>query len=878
MTGKRFIFLLIDLFFKFNLRLKIQEVRNVRIKLKFFTLLLISVQLLTAQNNNVVIHQLDNGLQVLLIQNPALPMVGVNVAVKVGSAYETFATSGMSHMLEHLLFNGTTSRTQKQLYDDVDRIGAYNNANTGQYYTNYMMVVPAENIKQALELQSDMLFHSILPEDKFEKEKGIVLEEISKTFADPDAQLERNLNDILYEGHALSLPTLGTYATIKGLVRDQVFEFYKNFYVPNNMRMSVIGNFDTAEMLKMIEEFYGREEPGQVLLPEFSDWSIGFDRQHLKTVQTGKVIQRFYQGEKPVVEFIFPINGTFGHIFFRLLDERLADKAVELNQRLGDLADRVEMQTLNSPVADFLEVKLTLSVARPDVEKLRQQVEHFVAQMDFYSSDEAIEARANKIKTGFLKNLEKPHMFGIYNAHLIAVLGFDQMLASFEKENIIKSARQLNQFKIDGVPIVVLNLPLKESKQDTQKIKLVTKLFKGQDGAPTLIIRQNPASQLVAMHYLIKHKALWQSKYGKKAAQILHDCFAQRLKSEQNLAVSQKYGLSVTANDNPYIPMDDIYLHPDFGYLRIEALNDDLPGLIHFLNSQLKDFKPTVEEFQKAVVKFSRKGGMMSRRGDPAKKLFDQLLDEQVYETLPYSEGPEEIEYQSLLEFASNYFQPANMIIAVVSSEKPEEVKKWFAEFKGMPLDQEPPPVTKKIKLHDRPVEIEKQGNGQRSYIFWGFVKTIDAQDAPPLKVLSLLLGDKIVFQIREKQGMAYRMRAGINVHNDRALFYVSQGTVPENVDALLKQYPSFFNPQVIEDFNEEAVIKSVNMFLGRMMFRRLSSINQAYYLTHSYYFHQNINYDEDFLQALKQVTLKDVRRVAQKYLQIENPIKIIVR
>ncbi len=878
MTGKRFIFLLIDLFFKFNLRLKIQEVRSVLIKLKFFTLLLISVQLLTAQNNNVVIHQLDNGLQVLLIQNPALPMVGVNVAVKVGSAYETFATSGMSHMLEHLLFNGTTSRTQKQLYDDVDRIGAYNNANTGQYYTNYMMVVPAENIKQALELQSDMLFHSILPEDKFEKEKGIVLEEISKTFADPDAQLERNLNDILYEGHALSLPTLGTYATIKGLVRDQVFEFYKNFYVPNNMRMSVIGNFDTAEMLKMIEEFYGREEPGQVLLPEFSDWSIGFDRQHLKTVQTGKVIQRFYQGEKPVVEFIFPINGTFGHIFFRLLDERLADKAVELNQRLGDLADRVEMQTLNSPVADFLEVKLTLSVARPDVEKLRQQVEHFVAQMDFYSSDEAIEARANKIKTGFLKNLEKPHMFGIYNAHLIAVLGFDQMLASFKKENIIKSARQLNQFKIESKPIVVLNLPLQESKQDTQKVKLVTKLFKGQDGTPTLIIRQNPASQLVAMHYLIKHKAMWQSKYGKKAAQILHDCFAQRLKSDQNLAISQKYGLSVTANDNPYIPMDDIYLHPDFGYLRIEALNDDLPGLIHFLNSQLKDFKPTVEEFQKAAVKFSRKGGMMSRRGDPAKKLFDQLLDEQVYETLPYSEGPEEIEYQTLLEFASHYFQPANMIIAVVSSEKPEEVKKWFAEFKGMPLDQEPPPVTKKIKLHDRPVEIEKQGNGQRSYIFWGFVKTIDAQDAPALKVLSLLLGDKIVFQIREKQGMAYRMRAGINVHNDRALFYVSQGTVPENVDALLKQYPSFFKPQVAEEFNEEAVIKSVNMFLGRMMFRRLSSINQAYYLTHSYYFHQNINYDEDFLQALKQVTLKDVRLVAQKYLQVENPIKIIVR
>jgi zinc protease len=117
----------------------------------------------------VSIHQLNNGLQVLLIENPSLPMIGVNVAVKVGSAYETFSTSGMSHMLEHLLFNGTTTRTQKQLYDDVDRIGGYNNASTAEFYTNYMMVTPSEQIGKGMAIQADMLFRSVLPADKFEK-------------------------------------------------------------------------------------------------------------------------------------------------------------------------------------------------------------------------------------------------------------------------------------------------------------------------------------------------------------------------------------------------------------------------------------------------------------------------------------------------------------------------------------------------------------------------------------------------------------------------------------------------------------------------------------------------------------------------------------
>ena len=111
----------------------------------------------------VSIYQLDNGIHVLLIENPALPMVGANMIIKVGSAYESFSTSGMSHMLEHLLFNGTTTRIQKQLYDDVDMIGGYNNASTTEYYTNFMMVTPTENIRKGMEIQADMPFNSTLP-------------------------------------------------------------------------------------------------------------------------------------------------------------------------------------------------------------------------------------------------------------------------------------------------------------------------------------------------------------------------------------------------------------------------------------------------------------------------------------------------------------------------------------------------------------------------------------------------------------------------------------------------------------------------------------------------------------------------------------------
>jgi len=216
-------------------------------KLFFITFLILFTISVNSQTNKsslpkgVYVFQLDNGIQVLLIQKNNIPMVGINTVVKVGSAYETFATSGMSHMLEHLLFNGTDNLTQKQLYDETDLIGGYNNANTSEYYTNFMMVTPSDKIKDGMRLQSEMLFNSILPENKFEKEKGIVLEEIAKTLANPQAQVERNVNSIIYKNHALSLPTLGTYETIKNMKRNDVYDFYKNYYVPNNIIINVIG-------------------------------------------------------------------------------------------------------------------------------------------------------------------------------------------------------------------------------------------------------------------------------------------------------------------------------------------------------------------------------------------------------------------------------------------------------------------------------------------------------------------------------------------------------------------------------------------------------------------------------------------------------------
>ncbi|MBK6913272.1 MAG: insulinase family protein [Ignavibacteriales bacterium] len=228
--------------------------------------------------------------------------------------------------------------------------------------------------------------------------------------------------------------------------------------------------------------------------------------------------------------------------------------------------------------------------------------------------------------------------------------------------------------------------------------------------------------------------------------------------------------------------------------------------------------------------------------------------------------------------FCKGIFSPGEYDCICCLPRSLESIHKLFNNFITEPILEEPGVYSKSLILNQKETAIEKDGQGERSYLFWGFTKNIDSKDAPALQALALVLADDIIFDIREKQGMAYGMSAGIEVINDKALFYISQGTRPQNVDKLVPQYPNFFTMAAADTLTEGELQKSINMYLGKMMFRRLSSINQAYYLGNSLYFQNNFNYDKQFLESLKNVKLSDVKEAARKYMQINNPVSVIIR
>ncbi|MCW8850126.1 MAG: insulinase family protein, partial [Melioribacteraceae bacterium] len=784
----------------------------------------------------VSIYQLDNGLKVMLIEKPSLPMVGINTVVKVGSAYENFVTSGMSHMLEHLLFNGTNTMTQKELYDSTDIIGGYNNANTGEYYTNFMMVTPAENILDGMKLQAAMLFDSVIPEDKFEKEKGIVLEEIAKSMAKSNEQLERNVLSIIYEGHALSLPTLGTYSTIKNMNRDDVYNFYKNYYNPNNMIVSVIGNFSSAQMLENIKDIYGENKPNVV--KQLSNSNIGNGFESFANYNLGKVFHRFYNGENTHLQMFFeleqPANLEYFEILQIILDNNNEKIKDELTKKYGDQIQSVEFSIRQYPVLNYLEASLILRDEK-NIEAIQKLFAEILSKLKFEIPKETISTEAIKVKTEFLKNTEKPHMFGIYNASLFAEYGVEAILSSYSGNGFMNAAAELKSFEFSNYYITIIQHPQIKNEASGEIVSGKINVSESSGNNSTLISKQNIGSDLLAIHYLVKNKAKFEAQYGKNAAKHWHDAFGKRMEKPEVQKISSKYGFTFTVNDNPYIPMDNIYLSPEFGYIRVEGLANDIEKSIHFLNTQMLSFVPTKAEFEEAKGKSARPS--MMGHGNMAKELFDTKLNSLLYEEELYKEGKAELTYEDFLSFGKEYFSPSNMIISVVSPSSKEDIEKYFSTFTKSTKSENGTGFIKGYKNISDAVKIEETGGGEQSYLYYGFPKDVKENDIPALQVLSLLLADEIIFDIREKQGMAYRMSAGIDIIKNKAMFYINMGTRPENVDVLIPQFSNFFTRNFSEKITATGIKKSVNMYLGRMMFRRLSSINQAYYLGESKYF-----------------------------------------
>jgi zinc protease len=377
---------------------------------------------LGAADSGPVFHRLPNGLEVVLMENHAAPVVASYFVVKIGVRGEDEAACGMSHMLEHLLFNGTERRSQAQLYEEADMLGAYNNAFTREDYTCFMMVAPKENFLKVLDLQADMIFHSVLPADKLEKERGIVLEELAKDRNSPDYGADRALQEHVFAGTPYALPTLGTEDSIRRMPRELIQRYYQTYYVPNNIALLVVGDFEATAVLRQITSRLGSIAARP--LPEVPAMPDLFRSPTTRVAATESPATRI------VLTLPAPPPGTADWPAFEIARRWLEDPADSPLAALVQSGEIAQFYAEAIDNRDYSIYQLTLewNDAAP---RTAAQAEALAAKVRALAptdpSDERIRAYQLKAELDEIYNLENIHYLGMWKGQFLADLPMDRL-------------------------------------------------------------------------------------------------------------------------------------------------------------------------------------------------------------------------------------------------------------------------------------------------------------------------------------------------------------------------------------------------------------------------------------------------------------------
>jgi len=210
----------------------------------------------------VTTFALDNGMDVVVIEDNRAPVVVHMVWYRTGAADEPPSKSGIAHFLEHLMFKGTDDLGPGELSRIVEANGGSDNAFTSQDYTAYFQRVAADRLGLMMEMEADRMRDLVLAPDDVATEREVILEErATRTDSEPSALFREELRAALFRNHPYGTPVIGWRAEMEGLTREDALAFYERFYAPNNAILVVAGDVAPEKVRALAETHYGPLEP-----------------------------------------------------------------------------------------------------------------------------------------------------------------------------------------------------------------------------------------------------------------------------------------------------------------------------------------------------------------------------------------------------------------------------------------------------------------------------------------------------------------------------------------------------------------------------------------------------------------------------------------
>ncbi|MGC8657808.1 MAG: M16 family metallopeptidase [Desulfomonilaceae bacterium] len=846
-------------------------------------------------------HTLSNGLVVLIQEDHAKKVSASQLWVMVGSADENDAERGISHLIEHMAFKGTARRGVGQIAKEVEALGGEINAHTSWDHTVFHIVAPSSETAHSLDIIFDAVLKPTIDPKELEREKQVVLEEILESDERPERKSSKLLFSTAYVANPYKYPVIGYKEIVEKFTRDDIVAFRKKWYVPDNMCLVVVGDVDTATVLREVEKLTADIQPAGFFRPPRTLEPVQ------KEIRSSLVLDKNARETRLNIAFHVPSGTSIDvnplDLAADILGSRESSRLVKVLKKEKGLVNSITVYSLTPKEPGLMVLSATLDFANleavtrgimeeitrlakepPTVEELNRAKVHIEAQHVF--SLETVQGVAENIGSSAADmgdpNYEDKYLIlnravtpeevsEVMNFYMrplkstITILAPENGAKNFKMDSLLQIIRS---FQPPATQVVSGNETRKEA--ETTSVQLSNGL--------KVIITPDDAIPLVSLKVAHLGGKRFETKGTKGIMNFVAEMLPKGAGDLNELEISRKIE-SLGGRVSGFSGYDSFGLSTTIFSRNVdEGLN--LLSTI-FRNPSFPEDK--IERERQLI------SNMIRTEPDRPVAYAINRLNETLYKKHPYGfekEGTLEtvakFTRQDLIDCYRKYATPGNTVISIVGDVDPNKTLKTVEKLFGNipPCAFEPYKVPAELPIEApriRTIRIPRA----KAHIAIGFKGvTLADEDRYPLEVLNNILsgqGGRLFLQLRDKESLAYSVASFVRCNLDPGIFGFYIACDESKADKALSGLLSEIEKVREAKISEKDVKNSITNLIGghEIALQSTHSRADSYALNTLYGF--GWNFEAQYVEKISKVKPEDVSRVAKKYLDPERRAEVII-
>lgn len=814
---------------------------------------------------------LPNGLTIIVQEDKSAPVASVQAWCETGSIDEDkHLGAGLSHILEHMLFKGTETRSTNQIAQKIQDSGGYINAYTSHDRTVYWIDIPSKGVESALDILADAMMNSTLPQAEYVKEQEVIRREFAMGYDDPDRMASQELLATAYSEHPYRHPVIGYLDVYNKLTRDDVMAYYKARYVPNNLFFVVVGDVDAQKVRAQLSKYfekYPRKSLSPVYIPSEPP-QLGRRESHkefpteLTRLEMAWHIPALTHPDVPALDLLSLIlgSGRSSRLYGKVREElglvhQISAYSYTPGQSglfgVGAVLDPDQREATEKVILEMLaDVKLN-GITEAELEKAKKQ--SLSAHLEGLTT---MRGKASDLGSSWLltRNLDFSNSY-LESLQKVTVDDLKRAAATYLRDN--------------NLSVVSLNPPGALAKdQQSEKSVAAGEIQKFELGnGLRLLVREDPRLPLVSAVAVFKAGLLAETPEDNGITRLFSKTLLKGTKNRTAEQIADEIeavggGIGSDAGNNSTS-------------VSVRVMKPDLKTGLEILADVL--INPIFPEKAVEREKNVQLAGIKAE-DEEMTSVARNLLRAKLFPGHPYglrnSGSPESVgklDQAALIGFHKKFMVAKNGVIAVFGDVKATEVKelveKLLAELPaGEPALVKPAPVPQLTAE----VQVEEIKDKAQAILMVGYQGAdIFNQDRQVLELIdqaSSDLGSRFFVRIREQMGLAYFVGSSQTMGLVPGPFVFYLGTSPEKAAAVRKELLEEIESLAKDGLTKDELARAKEKILGEQdirqqsnaVFAQATALDELYGLGFAHY--------KEAKREIEAVTLEDTKRVANKY------------